>query len=120
MIKTLEALIAATVILISVVILFPPTIISQTQIPSAAYNCLRDMDDKGFLRYYAENNLTSELENKLKSCIPQNLDYSVKICDSSTCNPDSLPSKEITLVSYLIAGDQNPANRLINLWVWFR
>ena len=120
MIKTLEALIAGMILLASVVILFPPSVIAQSQVPSISYNCLKDLDNKGLLRYYAENFQASELEDSLKSCLPSTLDYKVKICDSSDCNPDSLPNKEVVLSSYVISGDQKSENRLINMWLWFR
>ena len=120
MIKTLEALVAAIILLVSIVVLIPPSIFSQPQIPSISYACLKDLDNKGFLRFYAENLQEEEMENQLKNCMPSNLDYSVKICNTPVCNPGSLPNKEIILSSYLIAGDQNSENRLINMWVWFR
>ena|SRR3990172_2719655 len=118
MIKTLEALIGAITLLIAVVILFPPISASQNQTPTISFNCLKDLDNKGFLRYYAENFQTSDMQDKLRICMPTILDFSVKICDASVCNPDALPNKEIFLSQYLIAGDQNSENRLISLWVW--
>lgn len=120
MIKTLEALIGAIILLAAVVLLFSPSIFAQSQVPTISYYCLKDLDNKGYLRYYAENFQTNELVSKLKDCIPSNLDYAAKICDTTTCNPDSLPAKEIILSSYIIAGDQNSENRLINLWVWIK
>jgi hypothetical protein len=120
MIKTLEALISAIILLATIVILFSPLVFSQPQIPSISYNCIRDLDNKGFLRQYAENYQLDDLKNKLKDCMPSNLDYSAKICNTPACNPDSLPNKEVYVTSYILAGDQNSENRLINLWVWFK
>ena len=120
MIRTLEALIAAIILLVSIVILFSPAAVSQSQVPSISYSCLKDSDNKGFLRHYAENYLADDLENQLKGCMPSNLDYSVKICNTSACNPDSLPNKEIILSSYVVAGDQNSENRVVSIWVWFK
>ena len=120
MIKTLEALVSSIILLATVVILFSPLLFSQNQIPSISYSCLKHLDNQGLLRYYAENNMLNDLNNELKNCMPSNLDYSSKICNTPTCDPGTLPDKEVYATSYIIAGDQNSENRLVSLWVWYK
>lgn len=118
-VKTLEAAIAITLILVSVVFLFPEKVKTEPKISDTAYNCLRNLDNRGVLRYYAVNNLESNLISDLKGCIPPLFDYVVKICTTSTCSI-SISNKEVFLSSYLIAGENSIKPTLINLWVWLK
>ena len=117
-IKTLEAGIAIVLMLVSIVFLFTQREAHKTQMSDAGYNCLRNLDNNGTLRYYSENNLEAELTSDLRGCIPPLFNYSVKICTSSSCISQLPFNKEIFLSSYLIAGESSFEPALINLWVW--
>ncbi len=117
-IKTLEAGIAIVLILISMVFLFPEKTRTEPQISNVGYNCLKYLDYKGILRYYAVNNLESDLILDLRSCIPPILNYTVKICSTPTCITELPENETIFLSSYLIAGENSIDPKLINLWIW--
>ena len=117
-IKTLEAGIAIVLMLVSIAFLFTQRETHKTQISDVGYNCLKNLDNNGTLRYYSENNLEADLISDLRSCIPPLFNYSVKICTSSNCILQLPSSKEIFLSSYLIAGESSFEPTLINLWVW--
>ena len=74
-IKTLEAGIAIVLILVSMIFLFSERTKQEPQISDTGYNCLKYLDYKGILRYYAVNNLESNLISDLRGCIPLILDY---------------------------------------------
>jgi len=64
-VKTLEAGVAIVLILVSMVFLFPEKIRIEPQISDTGYNCLKYLDYKEVLRYYAVNNLESNLISDL-------------------------------------------------------
>jgi hypothetical protein len=115
-VKTLEAALAIVIILSSVVFLFPGS--SSQQATYSAYNCLRQMDQDGSLRYYASEMLTSGIESSLRGCIPVSFDYSVKLCQSSDCSTATPPGKSVFLTSYMISGADQFGPALVNVWVW--
>ncbi|MFQ6020766.1 MAG: hypothetical protein ACE5J4_01965 [Candidatus Aenigmatarchaeota archaeon] len=116
-IQTLEAVIAAVLILITILILYQPKPLVETQLQEISYNCLVDLDNKGFLRYYLDD--PEEIENKLKSCLPPLTDFVVKVCTNADCVAD-VPSKTVVLSSYLVSGYYAVSPRLVNLWVWYK
>jgi len=117
-VKTLESVIAIVLILISIVFLFPEKTRTEPQISDTGYNCLKYLDFKGVLRYYAVNDLESNLISDLRSCLPPILDYKAKICTTSICNTQLPEYTTVFLSSYLIAGEDSVEPTLINLWVW--
>lgn len=117
-INTLEAGIAIVLILVSVVFLFVQNKPQESQISDIGYNCLKQMDNEGTLRYYAENNLEDNIVSDLRSCIPPLFNYTVKICTSSKCITQLPYDKSTFLSSYLIAGDNSFQPTLVNLWTW--
>jgi hypothetical protein len=117
-VKTLEAGIAIVLILASIIFLFPEQTKKEPQIPDTGYDCLRYLDQKGLLSYYAENNLELELNSELRECIPPILEYKAKICTITDCDAILPTYKTIFLSSYLIAGESSFNPTLINLWIW--
>jgi len=118
-IKSLEAFIAAIMIFIVLIILFPPQTKLDAQVRTLSYNCIVYLDNKGSLRYNIEHNLDSSITSDLRSCLPVTLDFSFKYCSVSSCPPDSLPvNKTIVSTVYLIAGVSTPKPYVFNLWVW--
>ncbi|OGI11726.1 hypothetical protein A3K64_00335 [Candidatus Micrarchaeota archaeon RBG_16_36_9] len=117
-IKTVEAGIAIVLMLVSIVFLFVQNKPYEPQIADLGYNCLKNMDDDGTLRYYAENNLESNIISDLRYCIPPLFDYKVKVCTTSHCISELQTDKTIFLSSYIIAGSDSFNPRLVNLWIW--
>jgi hypothetical protein len=115
MMKTLEASLSIVIVLSSIVFLFPGSAVSS-QPSYDAYNCLRQMDNEGSLGYFAQNNMQDELNARLAECIPVTFNYTAKICATS-CGAD-LPSKTVTLSSYMVAGSDSFSPAMINVWVW--
>ena len=117
-VKTLEAGIAIVLILVSMVFLFPEKTRTEPQISDTGYSCLKYLDYEGVLRYYAVNNLESNLISDLRDCLPPILNYTAKICPTIICNAILPEDKTVFLSSYLIAGEKSINPVLINLWVW--
>lgn len=118
--KTLEAAIAIVLILVSMVFLFTGEEVTEPQMSVTGYECLKNLDNQGLLRYYAANDLGDSLNADLKACIPPLLNYTVKICATSTCNTLLPINKTVFLSTYLIAGDNSFNPRLVDLWVWLK
>jgi hypothetical protein len=118
--KTLEAAIAIVLILVSMVFLFIGKEITEPQMSATGYECLKNLDNQGLLRYYAANDLGERLNADLKTCIPSLLNYTTKICTTSTCNAVLPLNKTVFLSTYLIAGDNSFNPRLVDLWVWLK
>jgi hypothetical protein len=117
-IKTLEAGIAIVLMLVSIVFLFIQKNVYEPQIADVGYNCLKNLDNNGTLRYYTENKLESNLISDIRSCIPPLFNYTVKICTTSVCISQLPSGKTIFLSSYIIAGDNSFNPTLVNLWIW--
>lgn len=118
--KTLEAAIAIVLILVSIVFLFTGNGITEPQMSNTGYECLKNLDNQGLLRYYAVNDLEVSLSDSLKACIPPLLGYATKICSTSACSAVLPVNKTIFLSTYLIAGDNSFNPRLVDLWVWLK
>ncbi len=118
--KTLEAAIAIVLILVSMVFIFAGEEIREPQISATGYECLKNLEDQGLLRYYAVNNLEDSLNTSLKTCIPPLLNYTAKICATSQCSAVLPVNRTIFLSSYLIAGYDSFNPKLVNLWVWLK
>jgi uncharacterized membrane protein len=117
-VKTLEAGLAVVLILILIVFFFTERLKNESDISRVGYDCLKYLDYKGVLRYYAINDLESNLISDLRNCIPQILNYTAKICTTTVCNTELPEDKTIFLSSYLIAGEDSINRTLINIWVW--
>jgi len=117
-VKTLEAGIAITLILVSMVFLLPEKAEAKPQISDTGYKCLKYLDYKGVLRNYTVNTLESNLLSDLRECIPPILNYTARICTSTPCTTELPTDKTVFLSSYLIAGEYQIDRTLINLWVW--
>lgn len=118
-IQTLEAVIAAIIILSALVYIFSlrATIPENSLYPNA-YSCLKSLDDNGKLRYYAYNSLEDSLRNELRNCLPPLAEFNVRICKTNDCSYEVPQNKTVALTSYLISGDVEFQPNLINLWVW--
>lgn len=117
-IKTLEAALAVIIVLIAVIFVFTPQPKSEPQISNIGYECLNYLDNKGVLRYYAVNNLESDLKSDLKTCLFPMFNYTARVCTTAYCSVQIPENKTVYLSSYLIAGDDTMKPTLINLWIW--
>lgn len=119
MLYTIEAVFGAILILVGIMSIFPIQQ-QETAFSDVGYSCLNYLDREGILRYYAVNDMITELNNSLKNCLPSVMDFMVKVCSSSDCKGTTPTDKSVYLSSYLIAGENTYNNKLINLWVWLR
>lgn len=121
MLYTLEAIFGATLILVGLFFISPTQQQKEFKFSETGYSCLINLDQTGLLRYYIVNNMRTELNNSLITCLPPILDFTFEICTTSTCKSTSMPyDKSVYLSSYLIAGYTNYTKKLINLWVWLK
>ncbi len=118
---TLEAMIAALLILSTVVSLY--SFPKQQENPDAVtikekgYSCINDLDNRGLLRHYALSNDTIGIRSYLQECLPKALNFSASFCQA--CAPDTPGNKSIVSLSYLIAGEGTlfqPTNAILFLW----
>jgi len=116
---TLEAVMAATIIIVALLFFFKPQV-PQDYFPDLqerGYSCLKSLDDEGNLREYAISNDVSTIENKLADCLTP-FNYTIQICRSA-CTSTNLPeSKDIIISKYYIAGKEaiDPLYVKLNLW----
>jgi hypothetical protein len=118
MLYTLEAILATVMILVGIISIFPIQEQKETMFSDVGRYCLTYLDNSGLLRYYAVNDMSVDLANSLRNCLPSVTDFRVKICSSSDCTETITGQETVYLSSYIIAGDNAYNRKLINLWVW--
>ncbi|MBN2202624.1 MAG: hypothetical protein JW700_00335 [Candidatus Aenigmarchaeota archaeon] len=116
---TVEAVMGTLILLIGVISIFPIEQSSEFVFSDHGYNCLKQLDASGDLRYYAYNSMNSELNTSLYECLPKTSNYTFKVCSSSPCT-ENLPDGNIVLSSYVMRGYLTYEPRIINLWVWLK
>lgn len=125
MLKTLEAFIAA--VLVITAIAFPTQFLGESKtleelnVKKSVFNALEILDNTGRLRDYALNNETEEIEEWIEKNANPFYNYKVVIYDYSTNITDAnLPERENLLsVSYFLSGDyENFAIREIRVYLW--
>ncbi len=117
----LEAMIAALLILSVLVSVYPfqkqQESFETVTIKEKGYFCMKDLDSRGLLRYYALSNNTDSIRTYIQNCLPRSLNFSVSFCQS--CTPDIPRNKTIVSINYLIAGEAatfQPTNANLFLW----
>jgi len=119
MIHTMEAVLGTLLILGGIILIFPTQQQNEINFSDITYSCLSNLDQRGLLRYYAINNMNTELNNSLKSCLPPIADFTFKTCSSSSCIDTTIPyNKTVYLSTYFIAGENSYNRKIINLWIW--
>lgn len=118
---TLEAMIASLLILSTLVFIYHPqqkTSFDFSILKDSGIGCMKDLGNKGLLRYYALNNLTQEMRTAAQSCLPKTANFSVGFC-TDVCNMD-VPINKTTIVVYrFIAGESATFQpTTINLAMW--
>lgn len=121
MMYSLEAMIAAVLILAALIAVYSFSKQQEgfdaTTIKENGYFCIKDLDSRGLLRYYALSNDTVNIRSYLQACLPRSLNFSISFCAS--CAPDVPGNKTIVSINYLIAGEAalfQPANSNLFLW----
>ncbi|MDD5416821.1 MAG: hypothetical protein PHU12_02485 [Candidatus Aenigmarchaeota archaeon] len=98
-VNTVEAVLGALIIMSVMIYLFPQQAIQEQSMHDITYNCLK----------YAKD--YSDLDAKLKECIPISYKYQYKICSSSDCST-TLPEGTVTSADYITE------NSLVRVWVY--
>ena len=120
---TLEAVIAAIFLMLSLVFFFKPMDIPDTSefsYKKMAYDSLKVLNEGGRLREYTLDNDATSIKNDLATYISY-LDYDVVIYNK-TLNLTAIPSitaDDVITVSYFLAGDVgNYSAKEVRLFVW--
>lgn len=118
---TLEAMIAALLIMSTIVSIYSFPKQQETLdtiiIKEKGYSCLKDIDNRGLLRYYALSNDSAGIKTYFRNCLPKSLNFSTNFCQS--CASDIPRNKTIVSLNYLIAGEGTlfqPTNANLFLW----
>ncbi len=121
MIYTLEAMIAALLIMGTLVTVYSYAKQQEgfdaVTIRDKGYSCIKDLDVRGLLRHYALSNDTAGIRSCLRACLPRSLNFSIHFCAS--CAPDVPGNKTIISINYMIAGESalfQPTNANLFLW----
>lgn len=121
MVYTLEAVIAAVLILATVITVYSfskqEAGFDAATVKESGYSCVRSLDGRGVLRYYALANDSVGARGYLKACLPRSVNFSIDFCAS--CAPDVPSNRTIVSVNYMIAGDAalfQPTNTNLFLW----
>lgn len=121
MMYTLEAVIAAVLILAALITVYSfskqEAGFDAATIKENGYSCIRDLDGRGVLRYYALSNDSAGIRSYFQSCLPRSLNFSMQFC--ADCAPDVPGNRTIVSVNYIIAGEAalfQPTNANLFLW----
>jgi hypothetical protein len=81
-----------------------------------AHQILRDLDERGILRPYAEDNNYAGLNNLISSTY---LEHGIRICDSSWSCAGTVPNAtDVWAGTYIIAGNDSFSPRTVKLYLW--
>ncbi len=116
---TLESMIASILLLSVLLIVYngsvQPHEFGTVSIAESAYNCLKDLDNRGILRYYALNNDT-KIRGYIRPCLPMSLNFSIGFCE--TCATTNA-NKTVVSIKYIIAGDGSRFQpTTVNMLAW--
>ena len=121
--NTLEAVIAVSFLLLSLVFFFRPFPVqdsSEFNYKKITYDSLKALSEGGKLRQYALNNDATSIKNDLSTYISF-LDYDVVIYNK-TSNLTAIPiinDKNVISVSYFLAGEAgNYSGKEVRVFVW--
>ncbi len=118
---TLEAVIAGLMIVTTMLFLFKAPNLPEGYemgVSERGYNCLKSLDDSGFLRPNAIINDTTAIENSLSDCLG-GINYTVQVCRSK-CTNSFIPQNTTVVVSnYFLAGnlDLDPIKVKLSMWL---
>ena len=121
-IKSLEAVIAASILLVSLGVLFVQnTNTSVDNIKYQTYDALDYLDDSGKLRLYAKSDDLQSLNSDLKLLI--NYQFKAVFCKPD-CNATGVPKdKQVVVIDHYISGYPDSADvksdpKKLRLYIW--
>ena len=120
---TLEVLIAASLIMVTFVIVFqsPPSkpALETSLIKQQGYNALEFLDNNGLLRPYVYSNDEGALETQIDAVLINSIKFETDICFSS-CNMSNVPDDEtVIVVDYYVSGYKNTfLGKKVRMWMW--
>ncbi len=121
MMHTLEAMIAALLILGTLVAVYsfpkPQESFDSVTMREKGYFCMKDADNRGLLRYYALANDSIGIRNYFQGCLPRSLNFSLNFC--AACAADIPANRTVISMNYIIAGEGasfQPTNANLFLW----
>ncbi len=119
---TLEVIIAVSLIMVSMVIIF-----SSTQAPASAktalikkqgFEALEYLDQAGELRFLAFSGNEITLEEKLKALLPSSISLETDVC-TDVCAGNVPSGTSIITVDYYVSGYRDAFfTKKIKLWMW--
>jgi len=117
-----EVLIVVSIMITSFVVFFSKPRISPKfsveMIKNEGFWALRQLDSKGFLRMYVENNDVNSINSELSKLLPNTMRYDVSICQT-TCTNVSLPVNEtVVVVNYYLYGWKKVNPKEIRIYMW--
>lgn len=122
---TLEVMVAVSIIFVAFMFVYrtPPTIpeTSLTLIKQQGYYALKNLDESGELRMFADESDYASIKQRLNIMLPKTVYYDFDIC-SSSCYMYNIPvNRTITTVQYYISGYKDHyEGKKIMLWMWGR
>ena len=122
-IYTLEVLVAVSIILITLVLVFGTTPEeAETDLPvikQTGYDALFYLDKSDDLRKIVTTEGIKQLNKNLTDLIPKNIKFDVTIC-TTTCTGNGLPpNKPVIVVDYYVSGYRETfVNKKVRLWLW--
>ena len=120
---SLEMLIAVSIILVALVLIFregpKEQQIEVSLLKRYAWESLEYLNYNGSLREYAFNDDEGSLENALANILPQNVLFELDICKLQ-CDDTNVPKNEtVVTVDYYVSGYRNTfVEKKVKMWVW--
>jgi hypothetical protein len=125
-IYTLEVLVAVSIILITIVLVFSTTPEeAETELAimkQSAYDALYYLDKSDDLRRIVSTEGVKQLEKNLTDILPKNIKFDVIICQATCTAGSQVPSnRPVVVMDYYISGYQEMfINKKVRLWAWAR
>jgi len=120
---SLEMLIAVSIILVALVLIFregpKEQQIEVSLLKRYAWESLEYLNYNGSLREYAANDDEGSIENSLSNILPQNVFFELDICKLQ-CDDTNVPKNEtVVTVDYYVSGYRNIfVEKKVKMWVW--
>lgn len=124
-IYTLEVLIAISIIMVSIVLVFryPPEKpdFGTSTMKLQAFDSLEYLDNKGDLKNLVFQNNETEIEKRMRDILLQEMLFEMEICDFS-CSEANVPVNETVIaINYYVAGyKENYLGKKVKMWLWRR
>ena len=120
---SLEMLIAVSIIIVALVLIFregpKEQQIEVSMLKRYGWESLEYMNYNGSLREYVANNDGEGLKNTLSDMLPRNVFFELAICKLQ-CDDTNVPkNKTVVTVDYYVSGYRNNfVEKKVKMWVW--